>query len=187
MPASRRSFVFSFALLAALSADVGRAADKAPVQIAAPAAASSAATSDADEPAVDPLVESFLTASISYLNQAYLSVGILGDTLSTELYEDEQIGELLSAHYAMAEKVEKQLTALAKTSTFDADDKAVVEQLVKIAGLIKTQTKTLEDVWSGDEAQVAVWEKLREETSAALEVFEPEEQTAEAPAEAEKR
>ncbi len=149
-------------------------------------AASSASAEEPAAPAADPFVDSFLTMSLAYLNQSYLGIGIFGDALSTDLYEDEQVSELLGAHLALVTNVEARLTTLKKSPDLDADDRAVVGRLQNIASLLKSQITTLEAVYNGDESQVKKWEELRETTAAELATFETEEQTAETPAETKK-
>lgn len=149
-------------------------------------ATSSMRAAEEPKPTSDPFVDSFLTMSLAYLNQTFLSIGILGDALSTDLYEEEQVSELLSAHLTLATNVETRLTALKKSPDLDADDQAVVERMLRIAGLLKSQVKALEAVYNGDESQVQKWEELRETTATELATFDAEEQTAETPAETKK-
>jgi hypothetical protein len=130
----------------------------------------------------DPFPDTFMTMSVSYLNQAFLSIGILGDAYASEAYEDEQAGELLGAHFNMALHVETKLKELAAAKGLDDEDRKTINRLVKIAGLVRTQVETLEEIWNGDETKVKTWNDLRDQTAKELAAFggpaEPEEQPA---------
>lgn len=128
------------------------------------------------EPELDVASETIGTLAGAYLNQAYLSIGILGDAVGAEVYEPPEAHELLSVHLELADQAEKQLTALAKKGELDAEDAAGVMQLVKIANLIKQQGQTLQAVWAGDETKIPVWEKLRDDTANEIEAFFGEEE-----------
>ena len=125
---------------------------------------------------VDVISETIGTMTGAYLNQAYLSIGILGDAVGADVYEPEEAKELLDVHLGLAEQAELQLTALSKSPDLDAEDAAGVQQLAKIAGLIRTQGETLMAVWAGDESKIDVWTKLREETAGEIEKFFGEEE-----------
>jgi len=144
-------------------------------------------TSRADDPPVDddPFPDTFMTMSVSYLNQAFLSIGILGDAYASEAYEDRQAGDLLQAHFDMALHVETKLKELAASKGLDEEDRRTINRLVKIAGLVRTQVETLEEIWNGDETKVKTWNELREQTAKELTAFggaTPREQPAAGPA-----
>jgi hypothetical protein len=129
-------------------------------------------TRAADEPVDnDPFPDTFMTMSVSYLNQAFLSIGILGDAYASDAYKDDQAGELLGAHFQMAEHVETKLKELAASKTIDEEDRNTINRLVKIAGLVRTQVETLEEIWNGDEAKVKTWNEIREQTAKELTAF----------------
>ena len=130
-------------------------------------------TARAAEEAVDddPFPDTFMTMSVSYLNQAFLSIGILGDAYASEAYEDEQAGELLGAHFNMALHVETKLKELSASKSLDEEDRRTIDRLVKIAGLVRTQIETLEEIWNGDETKVKTWNELREQTAKELTAF----------------
>lgn len=159
-----------------------------PVPLVLAAAIFSGFLHAAEETEDDPFSETFMTVTVSYLNQSFLSLGILGDAYVKDTYEDEQAGELLGVHFDLAESVEKQLTLLSKSKQLDAEDVKTITQLAKIAGLIKSQAMTLEDIWNGDESKVKLWNELRDQTAKALAEFGSDaRETAEAPATAEKK
>jgi hypothetical protein len=120
---------------------------------------------------VDVVSETLGTMAGAYLNQAYLSIGILGDAVGAEVYEPSEALELLQVHLELAEQAEQQLTALSKSPDLEPSDAAGVMQLAKIANLLRQQGQTLQSVWAGDEAKIPAWEKLREETAAEIEKF----------------
>jgi hypothetical protein len=148
---SRISFIALFALALGATASAGRAAEEA-----------------GDD---DPFPDTFMTMSVSYLNQAFLSIGILGDAYASDAYEDEQAGELLGAHFNMSVHVETKLKELAASKTLDDEDRRTISRLVKIAGLVRTQIETLEEIWNGDETKVKTWNELREQTAKELTAF----------------
>jgi hypothetical protein len=127
----------------------------------------------ADDPPVDddPFPDTFMTMSVSYLNQAFLSIGILGDAYASEAYKDEQAGDLLQAHFDMALHVETKLKELAAAKGLDEEDRRTIERLVKIAGLVRTQVETLEEIWNGEESKVKTWNNLRDQTAKELTAF----------------
>jgi hypothetical protein len=145
-------FVSLISLALGAGAWTSRAADEAPV----------------DD---DPFPDTFMTMSVSYLNQSFLSIGILGDAYASKAYEDEQAGELLGAHFEMAVHVETKLKELAASKALDAEDRKTVERLLKIAGLVRSQIETLEDIWNGEEEKVKTWNSLREQTAKELAAF----------------
>jgi hypothetical protein len=162
-----RPFAFAADPFAPQSAVPKLAAKPTPLGPAAPAA----------EEELDVASETIGTLAGAYLNQAYISIGILGDAVGAEVYEPAEGLELLQVHLELAEQAELQLAALAKSPELAPDDAAGVLQLVKIANLIRQQGKTLQAVWAGDEAKIAVWEKLRDETANEIEKFFGEEET----------
>jgi hypothetical protein len=133
---------------------------------------SRAADAPADAPVDDdPFPDTFMTMSVSYLNQSFLSIGILGDAYASNAYEDEQAGELLGAHFQMALHVETKLKELAAAKALDDEDKKTIERLVKIAGLVRSQIETLEAIWNGEEDKVKSWNELRDQTAKELSAF----------------
>lgn len=130
-----------------------------------------------DAAQADVVSETIGTLSGAYLNQAFLSIGILGDAVGKEVYGDDEAQELLDVHLGLAAMVEQQLQALAKLPDMDPDEVKTIATLVKIAGLIKQQGEVLNAVWNGDETKAALWEKLREETGRELDLFFDDEPT----------
>jgi hypothetical protein len=125
----------------------------------------------------DVISETIGTLSGAYLNQAFLSIGILADAAGKDVYNDEEAQELLDVHLGLAAMVEQQLQALAKLPDMEPEEAKTIATLVKIAGLIKQQGETLNAVWGGDETKAPLWEKLREETGRELDLFFDEEPT----------
>jgi hypothetical protein len=130
-----------------------------------------APTLDAAAEEIDVASETIGTLSGAYLNQAYLSIGILGDAVGAEVYEPAEARELLNVHLELAEQAEAQLTALAKSPDLETSDAEGVLQLAKIAGLIRQQGLVLQAVWAGDESRIPIWEKLRDDTANEIEKF----------------
>jgi hypothetical protein len=162
----RRISLVALVLLAlGAAAWTSRAADAPPD---APAGASAKAPTAED---ADPFPDTFMTMSVSYLNQSFLSIGILGDAYASKAYEDEQAGELLGAHFQMALHVETKLKELAASKALDEEDKKTIERLVKIAGLVRSQVETLEAIWNGEEEKVKTWNELRDQTTKELAAF----------------
>jgi len=149
-----------------------RAAD-APKAKPAPAGPAAPAAGPAD----DVVSETIGTLAVAYLNQAYLSIGILSDAVAQETYEDADALELLEVHLGMATMVSEQLQKLAKSPAMEQDEAAELRKLIRIAELIKTQGATLVAVWAGDETKIAVWEKLRDQTGTEIEKFLGEDET----------
>jgi hypothetical protein len=143
-----------------------RAAD-VPTKQPAPAGPSA----PVDTAAEDIVSETIGTLAVGYLNQAYLSIGILGDAVAQEAYEDADALELLEVHLGMATMVSEQLQKLAKSPAMVEEDVTELRQLIQIAELIKKQGETLASIWAGDESKVAVWEKLRDQTGMQIEKF----------------
>jgi hypothetical protein len=170
----RISFLVGLAIAATTFAVASRAAD-AP----ADAAAAAQAAAPVDD---DPFPDTFMTMSVSYLNQAFLSIGILGDAYASDAYEDEQAGELLGAHFNMALHVETKLKELAASKALDEEDRKTIVRLVKIAGLVRSQVETLEEIWNGDETKVKTWNELRDQTAKELTAFGGPTQNTEQPA-----
>jgi hypothetical protein len=121
--------------------------------------------------------EAIGTLSGAYLNQAYLSLGLLADAEAGNVYKLEEARELLDAHLGLVLIVEKQLQALAKASSAEKDEVETLRALLKIAGLIKSQGQVLHNLWNGDEKQAAVWDKLRQETGDELDKFFGDDET----------
>lgn len=111
--------------------------------------------------AADAVSETFLTLTLAYFNQSYLGSGIFADTVNSDVYENEDSGELLGAQVALAKQVEEQILTLAKAPGHDKDDLEVIEGFKKLAQLNRIQWVTLQEVLGGDEAKQKIWDEVR--------------------------
>lgn len=118
------------------------------------------------------------TLAGAYLNQAYMSIGILADAVANDVYEGDDAQDLLDVHLGLVTMVEEQLQKLAKSDGIDKDDAATITTFIRIAGLIKTQGTVLHDIWSGKNEKTEQWEKLRELTGDELDKFFGDEEPA---------
>lgn len=118
------------------------------------------------------------TLAGAYLNQAYMSVGILADAEANNVYEADEAQELLDVHLGLVTMVEEQLQKLAKSDGLDKDDIATIATFIRIAGLIKAQGTVLNEIWNGKNEKTEQWEKLREITGDELDKFFGEEDVA---------
>lgn len=125
--------------------------------------------------AADAVSETFLTLTLAYFNQSYLGSGIFADTVNSEVYENEDSGELLGAQLALAKQVEEQILALAKAPGHDKDDLEVIEGFKKLAQLNRIQWETLQDVLGGNETKQKIWEEVRNTMLKELEKYADEE------------
>lgn len=179
----RRSafFVFAALLIATTSA---RAQTLVPTKNPAPLVVTPAATAPAPSPLDtatevegDPISDTLMTTTIAFLNQSYVSIGVLADAAGKEAYTDEELAEMIDLHHSLAQQVEDQLRLLAKTPGLDAEDVAAVNELVKLAQLNKWQCEALAGVYSGDETKEKVWQQLREAAYSELAKYSDEEET----------
>lgn len=150
----------------------------APAALPAAAASASALLDDATADDGDPFSETLMTSTVSFLNQSYVSIGILADAAGKDVFEGEELAELLDLHHTLAEQVEQQLRALAKAPGLDAADVAAINELVKLAQLNKWQCETLAEIYAGDETKEKVWEQLREAAYKELAKYSDEEPAA---------
>jgi len=125
--------------------------------------------------AADAVSETFLTLTLAYFNQSYLGSSIFADTVNSEVYENEDAGELLGAQVALAKQVEEQILALAKAPGHDKDDLEVIEGFKKLAQLNRIQWETLEQVLGGDQSKQKIWEEVRDTMLKELEKYGDEE------------
>jgi hypothetical protein len=166
----RRFMIAGLVLL--LVVDSLRAIDR-PFLKRAPAGPPAPPAATAEE---DVVSETIGTLAVAYLNQAYLSIGILSDAVAEEAYEDADALELLELHLGAATMVGEQLQKLAKSPAMDQEEAVEIRQLIQIAELIKKQGETLAAVWSGDDSKIPVWEKLRDQTGNEIEKLLGEEE-----------
>jgi hypothetical protein len=125
--------------------------------------------------AADAVSETFLTMTLAYFNQSHLGAGIFADTVASEVYEDEDSGELLGAQVALAQQVEQQIISLSKAPGHDRDDLEVIEGFKKLAQLNRIQWETLRDVLGGDESKSKIWDEVRDTMLKELEKYAEEE------------
>lgn len=125
--------------------------------------------------AADAVSETFLTLTLAYFNQSYLGSSIFADTVNSEVYENEDAGELLGAQVALAKQVEEQILALAKAPGHDKDDLDVIEGFKKLAQLNRIQWETLEQVLGGDQSKQKILEEVRDTMLKELEKYGDEE------------
>lgn len=127
--------------------------------------------------AADAVSETFLTMTLAYFNQSHLGAGIFADTVASEVYEDEDSGELLGAQVALAQQVEQQIISLSKAPGHDREDLEVIEGFKKLAQLNRIQWETLRDVLGGDESKSKIWDEVRDTMLKELEQYAEEEPT----------
>jgi hypothetical protein len=108
-----------------------------------------------------------LFASLQLYN-AYLNIGILADAAADGIYDSTAAYQLLGSVVHPLERVEKQLTRIAKLK-LAKDDLDAVTRLTKIAGLLRQQGKELELYWDKglaengkryEAARQAAWKEL---------------------------
>lgn len=155
----RRALIACLALLSA-----------APMLVPLVRSADPPAAKPSDAPS-DVAGDTIGTLAGAYLNQAYLSIGMLADAEASKVYEGEEAQDLLDVHLGLATMVEEQLQKLAKSDGLDKEDAATITTLVRIAGLIKAQGNVLHEIWSGKNEKTDQWEKLREITGDELDKF----------------
>jgi hypothetical protein len=128
----------------------------------------------ADEADDDPYYTGFFNAYVFYLNQANLSIGILGDAVAKEAYDGKQGAAIAGVHVAWATMVQEQMAKVVKHDDTDAEDAAMIKKLSKIAGYIKDQATAIKGLAEGDSAQGAEFGKAREKAKKALDTLEEE-------------
>jgi hypothetical protein len=120
----------------------------------------------ADENAV--LLETVGLLAGVQLYQAYLNIGLLADGYAEGLYESAEAAQLLGSVVGPLEKIEKQLEKVAVLK-LTKDDAAAIMRMKKIAGLLRSQGKSLQSYWDTDaegdskkyeETRQAAWKEL---------------------------
>ncbi|MBA4019447.1 MAG: hypothetical protein C0483_19960 [Pirellula sp.] len=143
----------------------------------APAAQAASPLDTATEVEGDPISETLMTTTIAFLNQSYVSIGVLADAAGKDAYTGDELAEMIDLHHSLAEQVEEQLRVLAKTPGLDAEDVAAVNDLAKLAQLNKWQCEALAGVYGGDESKEKIWQQLREAAYTELAKYSDEEET----------
>jgi|GEM_PF-841869 len=109
-----------------------------------------------------------LTAA--YVYQAYLNIGMIGDSVANKSMEPATGKELLRSVLAVMDTVDDQLAAVSKNTPLSAEDKKGLGDLQKIIPLLKIQGEELELIWSTKEASHAkkyeaartlAWDKIK--------------------------
>jgi hypothetical protein len=104
------------------------------------------------------------------LYQTYLNIGLLADAAAEEVYEPEEAVQLLGSVVGPLEKIEKQLEKVAALK-LTKDDAAAVLRMKKIAGLLRSQGKSLQSYWDTgaaehntkyEEVRQAAWKELND-------------------------
>lgn len=152
-----------------------------PTGSATPLSASAAATAGSTEEG-DPFSETLMITTVSFLNQSYVSIGILADAAGKDTFEEQELADLLDLHHTLAEQVEEQLSVLAKAPGMDAADTAAINELVKLAQLNKWQCEALAAIYGGDDSKQVVWQQLRQAAYKELAKYSDEEDPAATPA-----
>lgn len=116
----------------------------------------------ADEPTDDPFYEGFYGANVLYLNQAHLSIGLLGDAVAKKVYPGEQGAEIAKLHGAWAGIAQTELTKMSKSDEADEEDAKLLRKMAKLAGLVKAQSDAIAGLAAGDDAQAAEFGKHRD-------------------------
>ncbi len=176
----RCSPLVAFAALL-VSVAAARAQTLVPTTTPAPLVVTPAAASPLDTATPvegNPVSDTLMTTTIAFLNQSYVSIGVLADAAGKDAYTDEELAEMIDLHHSLAEQVEEQLRVLAKSRDLDAEDVAAVNELAKLAQLNKWQCEALAGVYSGDETKEKVWQQLREAAYTELAKYSDDEDTA---------
>jgi hypothetical protein len=120
----------------------------------------------ADENAV--LLETVGLVAGLQLYQTYLNIGLLADAQAEGLYEEAEAAQLLGSVVGPLEKIEKQLEKVAALK-LTKDDVVAVNRMKKIAGLLRSQGKSLQSYWDTEaedhnkkyeETRQAAWKEL---------------------------
>ena len=174
-------FVFAallFSVAAARAQTLVPTTTPAPLVVTPAATAPAASALDTATPVEgNPVSDTLMTTTIAFLNQSYVSIGVLADAAGKDAYTDEELAEMIDLHHSLAEQVEAQLRVLAKSTDLDAEDVAAVNELVKLAQLNKWQCEALAGVYSGDETKEKVWQQLREAAYTELAKYSDDEET----------
>lgn len=152
-----------------------------PITSASPLSANAAPTAGSEEEG-DPFSETLMITTVSFLNQSYVSIGILADAAGKDAFEEQELADLLDLHHTLAEQVEEQLSVLAKAPGMDAADTAAINELVKLAQLNKWQCEALAAIYGGDDSKQVVWQQLREAAYKELAKYSDEEEASSTPA-----
>ena len=113
----------------------------------------------AEDPA---LVEALGGLSAAYVYQAYLNIGMIGDSVANKSMEPDTGKQLLGAVLGMMDNINTQLTAVAKSDKLTADDQKTMQEFLAIVSLLKTQGKELNLMWeTKDEAHAKKYESAR--------------------------
>jgi hypothetical protein len=127
----------------------------------------------ADDEEGDPFYEGYYFSNILYLNQANLSIGILGDSVAKKAYEGELGANVAAVHAQWAGAAQKDYLKIAKTEDGE-DDAELLKKMAKCAGHIKEQADAVIGIAKGDTEQGAAFGKAREATQKLLAEIEKE-------------
>lgn len=116
----------------------------------------------ADPPQADPFYEGFYGAHLRYLNQAHLSVGLLGDAVAKKVYEGSPATELATLHARWAAAAGSELTKVSKSDESDEEDAKLMLKMARLAGLVQAQSDAVAGLAAGDDAQAAEFGKHRD-------------------------
>lgn len=126
------------------------------------------AAADKDAPDNTPLLEAVGGLSAAYIYQTHQAIGTLYDAKSEELYDVKKCTQMLQVMMNLTAMVDKQLTALGKTSLSDADKKSIT-QLHSINKLLLKQGEELKEFWeTEDEEHETKYEEHRKKSETLI-------------------
>ncbi len=129
-------------------------------------------------PATDPLarnaeerrqlLETLGTLTTAHFYQTYLNIGLLADAKAKGLYPGKDAPKVLDSVLALHKAVDRKLAALDKID-LDKEDRASLEQMRLLSGLLRKQAKELQTFWDTDKDEDAAnYESVRKDTWASL-------------------
>jgi hypothetical protein len=109
--------------------------------------------------------ETFLEAlgglSAAHLYQSYLNIGLIADSVEAETQSREEAEKMLQTVVDLMGVVEKQLARLSQTD-LGAEDRAALERIKTVSGLLSTQADQLRVYWADqDTAQAREYHETR--------------------------
>ena len=142
-------------------------------QEAPPAAPEDAAPASPDEPEtpVDPEADRlYLIGAMggSHVYTTYAYIGVLADSLSKDLYTNDQIKELLNETVAMSESLLKQLRKV-RAGGLSETDAAAIDNMIEIYKLLQdearaaakfAESRATADAEKFDQVRTTVWPRI---------------------------
>ena len=122
----------------------------------------------AQEEGDNPALKTVGGLSVAFAYQTHVGIGMVGDAFQAKVYKKDQAVQLLQLSINLIDAVNPQLEELAETELTD-DDKAVLNKMIKINGLMKDQAEGLQAfIKRGDEDGRDKYTEAREQTKTLL-------------------